>query len=276
MTLAVVIIAAGREPHLRRTLEALHEQEQPPDEVVVVDIDPRRSVAAALAPSDVLVRLTGPPEPLPLAAARNAGVDACTATNVVLLDVDCLPAPDLVAAYDGVLREHPEAIACGPVRYLREGWSTTFDRSQLEMRGRVLRALSEAHPVRPTPSFEGVRLADDHHLFWSLAFGVTQATWNAVGRFDPGYVGYGAEDTDFAFRARHLGVPLAWFGTGIAYHQWHPPTRLDENRTAEIVANARRFRNRWGHWPMSDWLSELQLLGRVVFDPDADVLEVSR
>ena len=75
-----------------------------------------------------------------------------------------------------------------------------------------------------------VLVDDDHELFWSLSFGVSAATWDVLGGFDTGYVGYGAEDTDLAYRARSLGRSLAWFGGGTAFHQWHPPSRLDPAR----------------------------------------------
>ena len=88
-------------------------------------------------------------------------------------------------------------------------------------------------PARPPAARPPSTTLDDrHHLFWSLAFGVTAATWDDLGGFDTGYSGYGAEDTDFAMRARRHGVEMAWFAGGTAFHQWHPPTRHDPARLA--------------------------------------------
>ena len=92
------------------------------------------------------------------------------------------------------------------------------------------------------------------------------------GGFDADFVGYGGEDTDLAERARRLGVPLAWFDGGTAFHQWHRPSRLDPARTAELVGNAHRFRRRWGRWPMEGWLRELAVAGRRRLRPGRDVL----
>jgi hypothetical protein len=75
-----------------------------------------------------------------------------------------------------------------------------------------------------------------------------------------------------ALRARQADVPLAWFAGGTAFHQWHQPTRLDPGRLPELIANAHRFRRRFGFWPMAGWFDELQRLGRVRFDPHRDVL----
>ncbi len=38
---------------------------------------------------------------------------------------------------------------------------------------------------------------------------------------DTGYVGYGGEETDFAWRLEAAGIPMAWVGGAVAYHQHH-------------------------------------------------------
>ncbi|MET0325504.1 MAG: glycosyltransferase [Ilumatobacteraceae bacterium] len=268
MTIAVVIIAAGRRPHLERTLRGLEQQTHRPDDVVVVDMRPDDSLADAVRPPARWVPFVGAPHDpggaLPLAAARNHGAASTVADELVFLDVDCMPAPTLVERYAAVLDHHPTALACGPVRYLRQGWD--------DDPAGGLDAASAAPPARAVPDDGVVRLGDDHEMFWSLSFGVTRAVWDRLGGFDEGYDGYGGEDTDLALRARALGIPLAWFAGGTAYHQWHEPTRLDPARTGEIVANARRFHERWGRWPMTGWLTELAERGLVRFDPSADEL----
>jgi hypothetical protein len=41
------------------------------------------------------------------------------------------------------------------------------------------------------------------------------------------------------------------------------------------VANARRFHDRWQHWPMHGWLTELDQLGWLRFEPERDILETT-
>jgi hypothetical protein len=92
-----------------------------------------------------------------------------------------------------------------------------------------------------------------YHLFWSLNFACRGSTFARIGGFDEGYQGYGGEDTDFAFRARHEGVALI-DNSAMAFHQYHPTYDPPLNHFADIVANAQRFHRRWGVWPMEGWL----------------------
>ena len=266
MTVAVVVIAAGRRTHLVRTLAGLAAQTTPADHVVVVDMEPECSVADIVVAPARCLPLPATGHRLPLAAARNAGAAAVGSDQLIFLDVDCIAAADLVERYVEVLTAHPTALACGPVRYLRRDWDAGSSDGTL-LKGAELKGASDSHPSRTAPRGRHVRLGDDHELFWSLSFGCAGATWTKIGGFDEGYRGYGAEDTDFAYRARRLSVPLAWFAGGTAYHQWHAPSRFDDAHLPDIVANARRFHDRWGSWPMTGWLEELQRRGRIDFDP---------
>ena len=263
--IAVVIPAAGRDAHLQRLIGGLAGQRRRPDDVVVADMGDARSI---LAEAPLPVRRQPVPAgagPLPVARARNAGAAATDADVLVFLDVDCIPHRHLVADYANALADSPPALACGQVRYLRAGWDEQ----------RSLDEQSDALPIRPIvamPTVDGAR----PDLFWSLNFAVHAMTWQTLGGFDEGYTGYGAEDTDLGRRAHRDGIPLLWLPGALAYHQWHAPTRRDPARTSEIVANARRFRKRWGSWPMSGWLADLAEDGVVRFDPEGDVLEIVR
>jgi N-acetylglucosaminyl-diphospho-decaprenol L-rhamnosyltransferase len=273
VTTALVTIAAGRGTHLGRLLDGVARQHRPPDELVVVDLDPTDDAVRRATERRGVRRVAVPPGtsagPLPLAVGRNLGAAETTAEQVVVLDVDCIPARDLVARYASVVADHPDGLACGPVRHLRERWADGLPDGPLD--DEVLVVRSDAPAARPAPP--STQRRDDHDLFWSLSFGLTRATWDRLGGFDERFVGYGGEDTDLAWRARDAGIPLVWFAGGTAFHQWHPPTRWDPDRLEELVANARRVRDRWGTWPMVGWLHELAAAGRLRFDPDADVLE---
>ncbi len=269
MTVGVCIVAAGRRAHLSRALHSLTKQHRAPEQIVVVALDDEPVVGAPGIGVEIVRWHVPAGSPLPIGAARNLGAARLTTDALVMLDVDCIAAPDLVARYDAVLRRHPAALACGPVRYLRRQWQHGVDASDSS----ALDERSAAPVGRPLPPQGETWIDDVHHdLFWSLSFGVARPLWDRLGGFDERFVGYGAEDTDLAWRARRLGVPLAWFEGGTAYHQWHLPARHDRARVPELVANAHLFRERWGRWPMSGWLTDLDRRGWVRFDADAGVL----
>ena len=100
-------------------------------------------------------------------------------------------------------------------------------------------------------------------LFWSLAFAVTHRAHARIGGFDPGYAGYGAEDTDFARRAERAGRALAWIGSARSFHQHHPVSSPPVEHVADIVRNAGIFHDTWGQWPMRGWLDAFERQGLV-------------
>lgn len=248
----VVTLNKGRRPHLLRLLEGLT-RGTPPQRCTIVemggDTEPLPATPFAL---DRVV-LDG--SSLPLAAARNAGARASHCEHLVFIDVDCIPSATLVQGFDRVLAEH-DGLVCCAIRYLpsgavRDGW-----------READLMAAGRLHPVRSFPE-RGVMQVDNAGLFWSLAFGVRRGTFERIGGFDPDFTGYGAEDTDLAFRARNLGVPLLFAGGFEAYHQHHPAHDPPLQHFADIVRNATRFHGRHSVWPMEGWLDAFAGMGLI-------------
>jgi GT2 family glycosyltransferase len=263
----VVTIAHGRHEHLSRLLWGLSSQSRPPDLVVVVAIDDdgvervvgqhldnpptRRTVAT-------IDRVDGR---LPLAAARNLGVRSAVdagAEDLVLLDVDCIPSARLVERYTTVLQAMDDGgchVLGGEVTYLPPA------PDGVDYRDLDLDTLASPHPGRPTLAPAATRPAHDLRLFWSLSFATTSTTWQRLGGFDEAYIGYGAEDTDFAQRLASHGGDLTWVGGARAYHQHHPTHAPPTQHVHDIVANANRFATRWGWWPMEGWLEAFERLG---------------
>ncbi len=261
---AVVTVVAGRHRHLVNQRRAIRMMHPAIGMHVVVSLgDPEISCVLARAahgddPPTVVVRLPARPEGLPLSAGRNAGARAAVSGGahlLIFLDVDCLPAPDLLARYADAAALQPNALLCGPVTYLppRPGGEWTPGR---------LREYRNPHPARPDPP-PGAVVAADPALFWSLSFALCADTWARAGGFDEGYVGYGAEDTDFARRAHERGVPMYWVGHADAFHQHHPTSKPPVQHVDAILRNGGRYAARWGEWPMGGWLRDFEQLGLV-------------
>lgn len=256
MRIAVVTIVHGRRGHLALQHDGLKASTRATDQRVVVAMDD-----VALEGADV-VHVPTDDLGLPLARARNVGARRALdsgADALVFLDVDCIPSPGLVAAYERVLADPVTAgdVLCGAVTYLPPPPDGGYDL-------RTLGAAGVPHAARPCPPDGAIdRGHDRYELFWSLSFAVSAQVWELLGGFDESYVGYGGEDTDFAWRAREAGLALTWVGGADAFHQHHPVSRPPVEHVEDIVRNATIFHDRWGTWPMQGWLDEFLALGLV-------------
>ena len=256
MSTAVITLNKGRGGHLARLFEGL-ERGRHPDVCVVVEMGGDDAPLPRL-PFPV-ERVTLRRDGLPLAAARNAGRAAAGAADtLVFLDVDCIPSADLVPGLAAAVAER-DGLVCCAVRYLpagavRDGW-----------READLDRLGHLHPVRAFPS-TGIVPAPQPGLFWSLAFAVRAATYDRLGGFDEDFSGYGAEDTDLAFRAAAAGVPVLFLGGPRAYHQHHAGYDPPLQHFRDIAGNAARFHARHGVWPMDGWLDAFGRLGLIEAD----------
>lgn len=259
-TTSVVTLNKGRDAHLARLIEGLA-RGPAPAECIVVEMGP----APAPLPEtpfplrQVDFRSAG----LPLAAARNAGRAAARGDVLVFLDVDCIPSAGLVPALAAAAAAH-DALVCGPIRYLPAGAVHDGWREADLLEAGIL------HPARNFPE-AGVRETKNAGLFWSLAFAVRAATFDRLGGFDEGYDGYGAEDTDLAFRAAEIGVPVLLAGAPPAFHQHHLSCDPPLQHFADILRNARRFRARHGIWPMDGWLDAFARLGLIAPEREPDI-----
>jgi GT2 family glycosyltransferase len=198
-----------------------------------------------------------------LARGRNLGARIAIehgAELLLFLDVDCLPHPDAIAAYERAAVEHTTGagtLLCGPVTYLAEG----------DIPGGPAEAdrFVSPHPARPAPAAGIVRPAAESEwdLFWSLSFACTTGTWAMAGGFDERYEGYGGEDTDFAATARAAGVGLAWVGGAHALHQYHPTSAPPWQHLDAILRNGEHFARKWGRWPMTGWIDAFAAAGAI-------------
>ncbi len=268
----VVTLARGRGRHLERQAHAVARMSPAAAGYIVVSMDEEPPELVA----DRIVHLpVAEGEPLPLAAARNAGIQAAAeagAEEVLCLDVDCVPESRMIEYLTAARRRlGPGSLLAGPVGRLERLADGADAPSATQLAASRRRALEGPRPVPPPGE---VLVEPRHELFWSLSFAVTIADHRRIGGFDPGYRGYGAEDTDYARRAEVAGVGLAWVGGAWAHHQDHPVSDPPIEHLADIVVNAGYFRRRWGTWPMEGWLAAFAEIGAIEWDPRGDRLEL--
>lgn len=261
-TVSVVTLAKGRPAHLRNVLLGLKRQTRPPVEFIVAVMQdaPYDLPEVGFPVRQILIHGTE----LPLAAARNRGVAAAIGDDVVFLDVDCIPAPDLVADYARGLAEL-DGLLMGEVLHLPEH-ATEGDWSCER-----LSAVAEKHSDRRGPPASGIEICHDYRCFWSLNFAIRRTTFLATGGFDERYAGYGGEDTDFGKILDQRGVPIAWMKGGLAYHQYHPHHMPPVHHLDSVVRNAELFEAKWGYRTMGHWLYAFKVMGLIDDTPDRPI-----
>lgn len=254
MRTSAITLARGRRVHLLNLVRGLTRQTHLPVELVigVMQDEPFENLPQTPFPiTQVLV----PGNPARLARARNLAANKATGEALVFLDVDCIPAPYCLEDYALDLCA-TGGLKMGEVGYLprgaaRPGW--TYD---------ALDAVAERHCDRRGPPSRGKReICEDYRCFWSLNFAMRAATWRHVGGFDERYEGYGGEDTDFGRVVATAGVPLWWIKGGKVYHQHHPQHMPPVHHIESVVANALRFREKWGEVTMGHWLWAFECMG---------------
>ncbi len=264
---SVLTLVRDRTAQLRNLLRGLATGDQPPDEVVVAVMGGTDPEPEIYVPNLRIRYLRMNRGGLPLAQARNLAASAALQEILVFLDVDCIPSAELISRYEEVLVD-TDALCMGPVRYLEFGVDM-IDRAELESRSRP-------HPRRITPIDQPVSQCNRYELFWSLSFALRKTTWNRLGAFDELFTGYGGEDTDFAYTARHHGLPLLWVRDALAFHQYHQTYDPPLQHFDAIVANARRFWKKWRSWPMEGWLFSFAQMGLIAWSSDGRSIEILR
>lgn len=264
MSISVLTIVKNRANHLAQLVEGLRRSVVQPDELVIVDMGSAPALIAPDAPFPIKVVALGGTG-LPLAAARNAAARAAKGDHLLFLDVDCIAMRDLVGNMRDQLSQH-DGLICAEAFYL----GPTDARAEWDEEALKRSALS--HPIRSFPA-DGLREEANAGLFWSLIFGIRRRRFLDLDGFDEAFTGYGAEDTDFGFRARRAGVPLLFMGGAGAFHQYHDVFYPPLQHLEDIVRNAQLFRDRWHFWPMESWLDAFSTMGLIEQSGDRIILK---
>ena len=271
-SVSALTLVRGRQVHLDHLVAGLKAQSFPPDELVVAYMqDEPPEVDGSLRFPVKLVQVPG--EPMPLAAARNAAASCAQGDILAFLDVDCIPDPDFVTRAGEAMTVDERGVYLPEVRYLPGNATGWLGDDGAPAYDRLLRA-GERHPSKKPVAGISTERIEDFGELWGLAFIMASATWKAAGGMDEAYVGYGAEETDFARRLERSGAALYWLGGTLCFHQHHNVHKPPLQHFDSIVRNARLFRSRWGVWCMDYWLGDFAKRGLIA--TDADTLTVLR
>nr|WP_175545970.1 glycosyltransferase family A protein [Salegentibacter echinorum] len=241
--------------HLINTLNGLARGSMLPDEIILIEMDSRKSQLeeTGLEIKHKLLEVKNK-NYLPIAEARNFGVYNSKFNKLAFLDVDCIPSESYIESLFK-FNFHDDELYMGLPKYLFSEVEN-FNQEELD-------AKSIIHPHRP--EHNKVKIIEDYGMFWSLTFFLTYDTFKKIGGFDNYYKGYGAEDTDFAFKARELNIGFILTPFTV-YHQQHSFCRPPLNSMKSIVRNCNYFYKKWQIWPMANHLEEFAKRSLILWD----------
>ncbi|MGP5791892.1 glycosyltransferase family 2 protein [Psychrobacter celer] len=275
---SVITTCYGRNRHLYNLLASLTQGSVRPSEVVIVNDDAEAERLADYDLNIIQIATTtatehGVADSMSFDIGRNRNLGAARASYeaMVFLDVDCIVAYDFIEGLYDKLQAYPDALLMDQPRYLTRPL-TDDEGSQLQqgkLAADALDKLSVFNPYRDNFTQHrndnvdaNIKKTQDYGAFWSLCFAIMRHQFERIGGFDIDYVGYGAEDTDFAFMARALDIDF-YLTNDVVYHQQHSVYRPPLNHLDSIVINANRFYDKWQHWPMAGWLVAFTQLGLI-------------
>ena len=245
---SIVTIVKGRRKQLANLLEAVKVSTILPYDIQVVCMDNLEGIVTQTG-LNVSIHLIEENYELPLAAARNLGITATKTDNVIFIDVDCIVSPTLFANL--LMDLEAETIISAYPLYLPVV-PDTGNYGDLK------------HKAVPHPAREHIPVGQpvDHLQFWSLLFAIQKQTFEKIGGFDELFIGYGAEDTDFAMMFHQADVKLV-FVHDYVLHQYHDKHDPPVNHFDSIIENATRYQQKWNVLPMQRWLKAFEAMGLI-------------
>ena len=170
----IVIPTLNRPDPLKRCLSQLvpYVSAHPECSIIVSDNGNAFETRERLAEYLGIVHIVQGPRTSP-AANRNCGAAQSTGNLLIFLDDDCIPDPNLIAAYQKAALENPE-IGVFEGRITAEGTETGF---------------ADTAPSNETGGY-----------LWSCNFAIRRELFTSIGGFDERYPFPGMEDVDFHFR----------------------------------------------------------------------------
>ncbi len=244
LPVSVIVPYCAQPEELERTLAALEVQTYPRElfEVVVADDgSPAPLQRPRKSPLDVKV-VRQEDLGFGLARARNTGVRAASHDVLLFLDADMLPEADWLAAHARWHHVVPDAVTLGLwARVSVDG----VDAGMIRNRPGTLKELFEGREV----GLADVRWFEDHmsrtddltskaddlyEMVTGGNVGIRRGFFDLVGGFDESFTQWGAEDTEFGYRAHARGGLLVPLPDAFAWHQGLWQSRREKERSLEL------------------------------------------
>jgi glycosyltransferase involved in cell wall biosynthesis len=226
--LSVVIPSYNRAPVLARCLDALAEQDPPPDEVVVVDDGSTDATPVVLSDRDWVRAVRRPNGGR--SAAKNTGYQAARGDVVLFMDDDVIATPGLVGRHAAhhAARPEPHEALLGRVT-----WSPEVEVT------RHMHWLEHGGPL-----FHYDEIADPDDVTWKMLYTANVSLKREfLEPFDEGLAIF--EDSELAYRLRQRGLRLRYDAEAIGWHLREETPERTERRMREVGEAAAQLHAKW-------------------------------
>ncbi|MFP4422371.1 MAG: glycosyltransferase family 2 protein [Desulfococcaceae bacterium] len=239
MKISVIVATYNRPDALRRVLEGLSAQRQPPSEVIVADDGSGPKTGAVISQAsrnaDFPVRHVWQADRgFRVARIRNRAVAAASGDYLVFLDGDCIP--DGWFVFDHAALALPGTFFQGTRVLVGRRRAEDFGAKDAPPAGSRVRlllsgGLGNRHhllrfsgfPARRSRRLSGIR---------SCNLGMFRNDLATVNGFNEAFEGWGREDSELAVRLFRFGLwRRAHPFRAVCFHLWHPENRRDRLST---------------------------------------------
>jgi len=208
-TVSAIIVNYGQHDGLAETIASLRAQTRPPLEVIVVENDPERRGAAAVAGlAEPVVLVDGPNDGF--AGGCNRGAAVARGELLFLLNPDARARPDCLERLVELFVARPDAGVAGAQVLMPDG-TTNAGHNPVHPTGISwsggLYARAESGDDRPVMAVSGAALA------------VRRRVWDELGGFPTPFFMY-VEDTDLCWRARLAGYDVRYCPRAVVVHDY--------------------------------------------------------
>jgi len=246
---SVVTIVKNRTEKLCRLIEQLESCSPLPDELVIVWMRPPSTLSLAKSDKFNIVHKFVANAELPIAKARNKGLEEATSNLLAYINVDAVVDKNFIA--QGMHAWRPNSVVFTNVTFVPESqWVLPHDTlCQIKNQERLEESSDD---LLSQQKHDGGAFSDDS--IRSTVFFISKLDFKKTGGFDEGYEGFGLNDEDFFTNCRSLGFSLHQLDLQ-TFAPERPNYRCPINHFLDFVRNAERFHAKWGMNPCNDVLN---------------------
>ncbi len=251
-SVSVVTIVKNRIPQLKNLIKQLENSTLTPAELIIVWMTSPSEHSLLTSDKFKIVHKFAASEPLPIARARNRGIEAANSELVAYVAVDALFSQD--ALLQGVRAWKPGTIVTSQPRQVSE---KEYRRGYANIASHLhLREVNVKETHNGMPSHDNGR---------ATMFFIHKEDFERTGGFDQRYTGFGLNDEDFFSQCRELGIAFNRLPTEVFIRDTSRAL-CPIHHLLDFCCNAEQFRRKWGRYPRHQTLKEYADKGYVNAD----------